>query len=595
MDRNTIIAIVLCVIVITVGMTIQTSFFAPDYVETTETVETVDNAVTASVAESAKSTVVALGSDGDSSPFRVQNKSLDIEFDPAGATISSIQTLEHEADGKPAELVFKEDGDVNPFMVYLNNGATALSSVFSYTIETKEIPSKGTITQVTFTRDFEDQNGSKFTLEKKYAIPDNNEYMIQLAITLRSSDGSVISLNDNGTMYSLSVGPQVGPSFESLSRNYDYRRVYMKRSDKSSKKVISTKNGFYTSSDPVEWMGLVGKYFAMLIIPESDGIISSVKVVEAQGKDDISQRDTIYLNRAASNASSVTDVYSFYCGPQLAKTLKIYDRSVDNIFGLENHNLKKALDVSWLSWLETILKFFLDIFYKICRNYGVAIILLTVIVKLLLQPISKKGMDSTAKMSALSPKMEEIKAKYPDNPEAQNAAIAKLYKEEGINPMGSCIPMLIQFPIFIALYGLLNKNFELRGALFIPGWIPDLSVPDTIATLPFNIPLLGTQIHLLPIIYTVSMIFSMKITQTGSTNSQQQGMMAFMTYGMPIMFFFVMYNAPSGLLVYWTVTNAISIGQQLIVNKKKGGIYRNELEAKDKEKEAKKAAKKKRR
>ena len=203
-------------------------------------------------------------------------------------------------------------------------------------------------------------------------------------------------------------------------------------------------------------------------------------------------------------------------------------------------------------------------------------------------------MDSTAKMSALTPKMEEIKQRYADNPEAQNAAIAKLYKEEGINPMGSCLPMLIQFPIFIALYGLLNKNFELRGAMFIPHWIPDLSVPDTIATLSFNLPLLGSQIHLLPIIYTVSMIFSMKITQSGSTNSQQQGMMSFMTYGMPIIFFFIMYNAPSGLLVYWTVTNAISIGQQLIVNKKKGSKYRYELKAKEEEKQAKKAAKKKR-
>ena len=594
MDRNTIIAIVLCVIVITVGMTIQTSFFAPDYVETTESVEATAN-VDSSLVEGTTSKVKALGTAGDSAPFRIQNKSLDIEFDPSGATISSIQTLEHEADGKPAELVFKENGDTNPFMVYINNGATPLSDVFSYTIEKKEIPSKGTITQVNFTRDFEDQNGSKFTLEKKFAIPDNNEYMIQLAVTVKSADGSAIALNDNGNMYSLSIGPQIGPSFQSLSRNYDYRRVYLKSNKKSSKKIINVKNGLYTSSDSIEWMGLVGKYFAMLLIPETDGVVTSVKVTETTSEGAVSQKDTIYLNRAASDSSSVTDVYSFYCGPQLSKTLKIYDRSVDNIFGLENHNLKKALDVSWLSWLETVLKFFLDIFYKICRNYGVAIILLTIMVKLLLQPLSKKGMDSTAKMSALTPKMEEIKVKYQDNPEAQNAAIAKLYKEEGINPMGSCLPMLIQFPIFIALYGLLNKNFELRGAMFIPLWIPDLSVPDTIATLPFRIPMLGNQVHLLPIIYTVSMIFSMKITQSGSTNSQQQSMMAFMTYGMPIIFFFVMYNAPSGLLVYWTVTNAISIGQQLIVNKKKGGIYRDEIKAKDEEREAKKAQKKKRR
>ena len=174
-----------------------------------------------------------------------------------------------------------------------------------------------------------------------------------------------------------------------------------------------------------------------------------------------------------------------------------------------------------------------------------------------------------------------------------NNAMAKLYKEEGINPMGSCLPMFIQFPVFIALYGLLNNHFELRGAMFIPGWIPDLSIPDTVAVLPFSLPLLGSQIHLLPIIYTASMIFSMKITQTASTQSSQQGMMNFMTYGMPLIFFFMLYNAPSGLLVYWTVTNAISIIQQVYVNSKKKKQYEEEMKSKKDEKNLKFKSRKK--
>ena len=147
--------------------------------------------------------------------------------------------------------------------------------------------------------------------------------------------------------------------------------------------------------------------------------------------------------------------------------------------------------------------------------------------------------------------------------------------------MGSCLPMLIQFPIFIALYGLLSTHYELRGAMFIPGWIPDLSVPDNVATLPFSIPFLGNGIHLLPIIYTASMIFSMKITQTTNTQSAQQSMMKFMTYGMPIIFFFILYNAPSGLLLYWTVMNFISILQQVYVNKKKTHKYAEEIQARE--------------
>ncbi len=596
MDRNTIIAIVLSVIVITVGMTLQTVFFTPtDVVATAETVETEIDSTSKSEnlkTESEVSTFKASGTDGPDSKFNVQSKSFDITFDPKGGTISSIKLLEHEENGKPVELIYKEDNDVNAFMLYYGSDKDSpIDDIFDYSIETKKANS-GSITQVTFSREYEiSSSGEKFTIEKRFAIPTDDEYMIQLAVTINSEDGKSIPLNFDGNMYSMSIGPQIGPAFESLSGNYDYRRVIYKQADKGSRKNANFKNGLfeYSNSD-VDWVGLAGKYFAFLLIPETDGITSCISATEISQDTGIPQEDTIYFHRVYDSKSSVTDVYSFYAGPQTSKTLGIYDVASDNVFGLSNHNLKKALDVSWLSWLETILKWILEAFYFVIPNYGVAIILLTILVKVCLIPISKKGLDSTAKMSALTPKMEEIKKKYADNPEEQNRAIAKLYQDEHINPMGSCIPMLIQFPIFIALYGLLNKNFELRGAMFIPGWIPDLSVPDTIATLPFSLPFLGPQIHLLPIIYTVSMIFSMKITQATNTAQSQKSMMIFMTYGMPIMFFFIMYNAPSGLLVYWTVTNAISIGQQIYTNHKKKGKYEAEIVAKD---EAKKAKKKK--
>lgn len=599
MDRNTIIAIVLCVIVITVGMTIQTVFFAPPTEPATaETLQAeIDGLQSAEniATEEAVSLFKATGMDGPVDPFVINNESVSITFDPKGASISSIKLLQHDEKGQPVELLYREPDDMNAMMLYYGTDvATPIDDVFNYSVETKKINNGGSITQVTFHRDFEiTKTGEKFTIEKRYAIPVDDEYMIQLAVTVKTSDGSTIPLNFNGNMYSISVGPQIGPAFDNLSGNYDYRRVIYKRSDKGGRKNVGFKNGLFTyDKEAVDWIGLTGKYFAFLLIPENEGMISSISATQFVNQEGIPQENTIYMHRTSEAASSVTDIYSFYAGPQTAKTLKIYDRASDNIFGLSDHHLKKALDVSWLSWLETALKWVLDGLYFVCRNYGVAIILLTILVKLMLIPISKKGLDSTAKMSALAPKIEEIKKKYANNPEAQNQAIAKLYQEEKINPMGSCLPMLLQFPIFIALYGLLNKNFDLRGAMFIPGWIPDLSIPDTIATLPFSLPFLGPQIHLLPIVYTLSMIFSMKITQTTNTAQTQKGMMWFMTYGMPIMFFFVMYNAPSGLLVYWTITNLISIIQQVYTNKKKSGIYSAELEAKD---EAKKAKKKKKR
>ena len=587
MDRNTIIAVILCVIVITVGMAYQQTLLSNEFVET-ETTEVTENIPVPVLASSSFS---PLGSDGDSSTFNVSSGSLDITFNPKGGTIESIYDKNNDVN-----LILTEHGDNNAFMLYWGKDKSSpIDDVFDYSVETKEIQGKNeNITQVAFSRSYrEETTGTEFVVEKKFAVPENDEYMIQMAVSLYTKDGSPIPINIDSQMYTVSVGSQVGPEFQSLNGNYDYRRVYYRLADKNSRKTVNSGN--FTSSDSMGWAGVVGKYFAFLLIPETQNVVTLTEAVQTTGET-IPQKNTIYMSRAASGESKTTDVYSFYCGPQLSSTLGFYDNAKDNVFGLSNHHLKKALDVSWLSWLEKILKVLLEVFYFLIPNYGVAIILLTILTKALLIPLSKKGTESTAKMSALQPKLQELQTKYKDDPEALNNAMAKLYKEEGINPMGSCWPMLIQFPIFIGLYGLLNKDFSLRGAMFIPGWITDLSIPETIFTLPFNIPFLGAQIHLLPILYTASMIFSMKITQSATSGQAagSKGMTWFMTYGMSIMFFFILYNAPSGLLVYWTMSNLLAILQQVYTNKKTVAGFKKEIEEKDAAKAQKKAAAKKR-
>ena len=594
MDRNTIIAIVLSVIVITVGMTIQTAFFPPEIPveEETTTIEEIN----ASLPEASGSNIEAVGEDPDSTPFEVAAGSYIITFDPKGASVSSIKLSKHLDDGEPVELLFKDPDDDNAFMLYAGGNMDApIDAVFSHS---ESVNSNG-LNIVSFTRDFVTADDEPFTITKQFAIPDNGEYIIQLSVSVSTPDGSAIPLNVSSNMYTISVGPQVGPAFESMSNNYDYRRVSVRYDEKGRTDARFSGDGLFTSDSDrtVDWMAISGKYFTLMLIPENDGTISSSGANQTTNDTGVPQEDIIYMSRSASGESSVQDMYSFYAGPKVKANLSIYDNADENIFRIHGHEMTEIIDGGWLSWLETILNWILQLFYKVIPNYGVAIILLTILIKLLLQPIAKKGLDSTAKMSALTPKINEIKERYPDDPEAQNAAMAKLYKEEKINPMGSCLPMLIQFPIFIALYGLLNTNFDLRGSMFIPGWIPDLSIPDTVYTLPFAIPLLGSQIHILPILYTISMIFSMKITQMGTQANagSQAGMMKFMTYGMPIIFFFVMYNAPSGLLLYWSTVNVISTGQQIFVNKKKKNVYAEEIAERDAEKQAKKEAKRKNR
>ena len=590
MDRNTIIAVILSVIVITAGMTIQAVLFPPEMPPAAASEEEMPSESTAPLPVQSGSEITAEGSVEDASPFEIAAGSYVIVFDPMGGDISSIRLSEHLDNGSPVELVFRDPDDADLFTLYAGGDRNApIDDAFSHSIENRE-----DFTIVAFSRDFVSADGNPFTIEKRYAIPLNGEYMIQLQVNISTPDGSPVPLNDGSIMYSVSVGPQIGPSFSSVSNSYDYRRVSVRYDGRSMKNAGFDDGVFVSDSDEtVDWMALAGKYFAFIFIPETDGIIASAYAEQSESSTEVPQKDVIYLNRTASGSSSVSDMYSFYAGPKVKSNLDIYDTRSSNAFNIERHDLTDIIEGSWLSWLESILNWILQTFHKVIPNYGVAIILLTILIKLLLQPLTKKGMDSTAKMGALAPKINEIKERYPNDPEAQNAAMAKLYKEEGINPMGSCIPMLIQFPIFIALYGLLNTNFDLRGSMFIPGWIPDLSIPDTIFTLPFGIPLLGSQVHLLPILYTFSMIFSMKITQSGSQAGQQQSMIAFMTYGMPIIFFFIMYNAPSGLLLYWTTVNLISIGQQLFVNRRKKAAYAEEIAEHDAARKARKEAKRK--
>ena len=576
MDRNTIIAIVLSVIVITVGMTINMVFFPPEYVDAgTQTTQTVDPASMPSTG----AVITAVGEDGDSQPFTVTTQAFEITFDPAGASIESLRLLNHRESttGEPVDLIVKDSSGRNAFLLYTDESfSDPVDAVFDYVID----ESDDEVVSVVFTRDFE-SDGSLFQIQKRFAIPKAEEYLFSVNVAMESLDGNPIPIDS----YTLGYDPQVGPWFQQLDNSYgEYRRaMYREMDDNNTHNVTSFENGLSVVEDnQVGWAATNGKYFTVIGVPDQ-ATSYETSFRQTTGDSLISQVNSFYFTRTGISGTSFSDVYRYYTGPKLATFLDLYDVQNNNVFGLSGLMLDEVLDSSsWLGWLQTLLRWVLQFFYRLIPNYGVAIILLTILVKLLIQPISKKGMDSTAKMSALAPKVQELQTKYKDDPQTLNAAMAKLYKDEGISPMGSCLPMLIQFPIFIALYGLLSTHYELRGAMFIPGWIPDLSVPDTVFTLPFNIPFLGNGIHVLPIIYTASMIYSMKVTQATSTQQTgQQGMMKFMTYGMPIIFFFILYNAPSGLILYWTVMNFISILQQMYVNKKKTKKYAQEIQERE--------------
>ncbi|MBO4394177.1 MAG: membrane protein insertase YidC [Spirochaetales bacterium] len=565
MDKKTILAVILITIVITVSMVIQGTMFSNNTTteNTTSTEQTVaESTSSTATAEAAKTTAVVPSSLNKSTEkFLIETDLYVIEFDPVGASISSLMLKEHaDADGEHVDLVFRGDNDHNAFLMYWGDDfKTPVLDTFSYAVEGEK---------VIFTNDYTASNGAKFTVIKTFEFKDG-EYLFAVTVDI-VGDEKFAGLSGDYA-YSLAYEPQVGPAFTQMKNNaYDYRRVYIdayNNKGKLKKSQAKISNGeFYTTSQ-LQWMSVTGKYFMVVALPEDNTLHYKYTALRSS-TDDVVQTDSLYISVPSTSGSSSNTIY-YYVGPQLKKYLGSYYSGMDNAWGLRATNLDAAMESgSMFGWLENILKWALNLLYKLIPNYGVGIILLTIIIKIILWPLSKKAAASTAKMSALQPRQKELQEKYKDNPQKLNQEMAALYKEAGASPLGGCLPMLIQFPILIAMYGLLNKHFELRGAMFIPGWIPDLSVPETIATLGFNLPLLGNEIHLLPILYTVSMIFSMKITQTQSSSAQGGGMMKFMTYGMPIIFFFILYSAPSGLLLYWSAQNALAMIQQVYTNKK---------------------------
>ncbi len=229
------------------------------------------------------------------------------------------------------------------------------------------------------------------------------------------------------------------------------------------------------------------------------------------------------------------------------------------------------MNYGWFSFvsvpLNNVLNWLHDsIFVHIANKWawGLAVIALTILIRICIWPLHNKSTRTMKRMSKLQPLMKDMKEKYKDDPNKLNQETMKLYKEYQVNPMGGCLPMFLQIPIFFGYYKMLQYAVELRGHGFL--WVPDLSMPDTLFTieLPFEIPFLGASlpVNILPILMAVTMVIQMSMTpKTG--DKMQQRMMMFM----PFMFFFFCYNFASALALYWTTQNIFSIGQTWLTNR----------------------------
>ena len=210
--------------------------------------------------------------------------------------------------------------------------------------------------------------------------------------------------------------------------------------------------------------------------------------------------------------------------------------------------LQTSIDFGWFYFLAIPMLQLMIFFYGFFHNYGMAIIFLTIVIKVITLPLTTKGMKSMKAMAKLQPEMAALKEKFVNEPQKMQAATMELYKKHGVNPFSGCLPLLIQIPIFFALYKALLLAIELKGAPFF-GWLVDLSEKD-----PY---------YITPIIMGVTMFIQQKMTPSTADPVQQKIFLA-----MPIIFTFLFLNFPSGLVIYWLTNNVLSIIQQYYINKK---------------------------
>ena len=348
----------------------------------------------------------------------------------------------------------------------------------------------------------------------------NDEYKVDVVVNTRRLDG-----------YDLSLGTDFGLA-DKVSSDASGRVALV---DQTDGKVLSEKlediKGEVQHAGAIGWFGQSDKYFTATIIYGGQGLVTGKRTTAPKEVGDLLTTALTVKEKPEARA------FTLYAGPKSYSQLQSY-----------GHGLEQMVDYGWFGILAKPMFWLMKQFYALTGNYGIAIILLTIVVRILLFYPSLKSAMSMEEMKKIQPQILALREKHKKDPSKMNTEMMKLYKDHKVNPVGGCLPMLLQLPFFVALYNVLSVSIELRHASFIPFWIKDLSVFD-----PF---------YILPVLMGVSMILTMKMTSS-MPDPQQAKIMMFMN----IAFIFMFAWLPAGLLLYITLSNVLSIVQQLYVRK----------------------------
>ena len=451
-----------------------------------------------------------------------------LKFSNMGGSLKEIILKEYSNDENVETIFMMNEPGKRLFDIRSNLGSNLNSKIF------KAEQSENTLY-------FTYEEPGRAIIKKTYTFYNSLDY-IDLSV-------SVENLSNQTTPFSYKItGPtELRETGHITGRNF-LQAVAMVNGELWKAKA---KNQPQQKTGQISWVAIKNRYYAIALNPLEDA--GMVTITESGAKNIMTQlsRATVSLSPGETAVSK----YVLYAGPLKENRL--------GTLGPEFHQL---IDYGFFGAVSKVLLKILDFFHGWTNNWGGAIILLTLLINLILFPLTMKSFTSMQQMKKIQPHIQKLRELHKDNPQKLNKETMALYKQYNVNPLGGCLPMILQMPIFIALYQGLMRSIELKGATFL--WIKDLAKPDAVP-LPFSLPAIGNHINILPLFMAGMMIVQQKLSQgagagTPEQASQQKMMMMFM----PLFFGFLFYNMPSGLVLYWLTNTILMTSEQALISKR---------------------------
>lgn len=487
--------------------------------------------------------------EGKNKFYTIENEKLEIKVSAKGGRIYSVRLKDYKTHDSLPLILFSGDSTIQGLDFFAQNRTISTNTLFFSS------PSDSVI-KVT---------SSAKSLKMQLKVADNKyiEYVYTLAPKAFTVDFDInfvgmqdIVVPDNSQSLTFkwdlfSPGHEKGKDFEN-----QYTSIYYKFLADDVDYLSETSDDKEDVKTKVKWIAFKQQFFSSILVAKESFLGASLNSVNLKDSTKFLKHFQADISVPYVGKDKETFAMQFYFGPNHYKTLETYNLDFEKlvplgwgIFGWVN----KFAVIPIFNWLGSFIS-----------NYGIIILLLTLIIKLALFPLTYKSYISTAKMRVLKPEIDEINLKIPKEKtlERQQASMA-LYKKAGVNPMGGCLPMLLQFPILIALFRFFPASIELRQESFL--WATDLSSYDSIYDLPFTIPFYGAHISLFTLLMTISTLIYTKMQNDMQASTNQMPGMKTMMYLMPIMLLFWFNSYASGLSYYYFLANVVTFGQMYII------------------------------